>query len=56
MANYHELTTYELENMHSAFLDAIAKCDDDAELEQLSDELDRIQDELDSRDPLADDN
>lgn len=49
MANYHEMTTYELEQEYSSLADKLMECSDDEQVERIAEELDLIQDELDSR-------
>ena len=52
MRNYAALTTYELEKLHSSFMDDLMECDTDEQLDAIQEELDQIQDELDYRESL----
>lgn len=54
MSNYAKMTTYELEKLRDEYLDEIGSGVNEYRVRDLSDELDLIEDELDSRDPLAD--
>jgi len=55
MATYEDFTCYELEQMQGVLSDALMKCDDEEQLDNIQIELDAIQDELDSRDLLEED-
>ena len=51
MANYAEITAYELEQKYDSLANSLMKCSDE-QVEEIQVELDLIQDELDSRDIL----
>lgn len=48
------MTTNELEKLRDEYLDEICSGVNEDRVRELSDEIDLIEDELDSRDPLAD--
>ena len=54
MANYAEMTTNELEKLRDEYLDEIGSGVNEYRVRDLSDEIDLIEDEIESRDPLAD--
>lgn len=54
MANYVEMTTYELEQERDRLQDKMMSSNDEDEIELLSIEIEGITDILDSHDPLAD--
>lgn len=54
MANYTEMTAYELEQERERIQAEMMMCDDEAKIELLAADIEGITDELDSRDPLAD--
>jgi hypothetical protein len=54
MTNYAEMTAYELEQERERIQNEMMACDDEAKIELLAADIERITDELESRDPLAD--
>ena len=48
------MTAYELEEKRDSLMDKLAKCEDEIRMEELDEEIQSIEDELDSRDPLDD--
>ena len=54
MANYHEMTAYELEQKYDSLAEEMMECSDDERVEKIAEELDLIQDELDSREEKED--
>ena len=55
MANYEEMSVYELEQKYDSLSNELMKCEDDARIGCISDELDEIQDELDWRYSIGED-
>jgi len=55
MANYHEMTAYELEQKYDSLANELMECTDDARIEAIAEELDPIQDILDERGSEEDD-
>lgn len=49
MANYAEMTAYELEQKYDSLANEMMVCNDDARIESIVRELDEIRDELDGR-------
>lgn len=55
MATYMDFTVCELGQLQNVLSEALMKCDDCDQLDDIQIELDAIQDELDSRDLLEED-
>lgn len=55
MANYSEMTAYELEQELDRLHEEMMACDDDMRIESLADDIERVVDELESRDTQTDD-
>ena len=49
MANYAKMTAYELEQKYDSLANELMECEDDARVDAIAQELDKIQDELDGR-------
>ncbi|MBT1285879.1 hypothetical protein [Phocaeicola dorei] len=54
MANYAEMTVYELEQERERIQNEMMACNDDIKIELLAADIEDITDEIESRDPLAD--
>lgn len=54
MTNYAEMTAYELEQERERTQNEMMACNDDIKIELLTADIEDITDEIESRDPLAD--